>query len=266
MNDFTVQNALMTGVGLIKRRPLLILLWVFLLLLQSVFFAVIGAKMLAGLQAAGGPRGALAGPFFAYTLGISVLSLVLTALLWASAFRALLRPTDTVPLGFGLEELCIFVSQLIVQLLLGIVSSPLAILFIGRFGVSGRRMDIYAVTALGVAALLWSAIASAWAFDHRRVGLFRCWNIAKDRFWLLAGLIVGVGVLQRLAEALFRRLLVASRPGAAADPFQALSDPALLSLHVLLAVIGALAIAIVAGIVACAYRAGRPEHPAAVFA
>jgi len=285
MSDFTARSALQTGLDLIRRRPLLILLWAALTLAQTVFFTFIRARLLEQMQAGifAGAASAFSGQFLAFTAAASVLSLMLTALLWTSAFRAILRPAEGAVLALGLEELCVFVSWVIIQLVVATAAALLPVFVVSHFGAPGDDRIPFAIAVVETLGLLWSAVASAWAFDRRRVGLFRCWTIAGDRIWLLAVLVVGVDLLQRLiknlATVFIFRQYTTSRLGLLGlsvtrtrsvlvpprDPLQEIFDPAILAEYAFSAVIGALLIAIVAGVVASAYRTRETESQADAF-
>jgi hypothetical protein len=254
MDLFTTRNALQTGVDLIRRRPRLIGLWASLLLAQTVCFAVVRAMLPAG-----GHNGAL----LAYDFATAGLSLVLAALLWASAFRALLRLDDPKPLAFGKEELWLFGSWVIIQLIVQISTAALSFVLVSGFG-APAQVAAFAGMVLGVVGLSWSAVASAWAFDRRQVELFRYGTIAGGQVWLLACLVVGLAVLDRLVSAAVH-LLGAPLGGSAPRLRDVLQAPALLQ-DVLTAAFGALEITFIAGVVACGYRAeAAPDPHAAIF-
>jgi hypothetical protein len=269
MSEFTARNALLTGVELIRRRPLLVLLWAALLLAQATVFAAATREVMA--MTFSGRRAAQLLPL---TTAEAVVSLVVASVLWSSAFRAILRPAERRPLAFGPEELSVLAVSFIIQVVVMIVSGVLQVLLISRFsGVLDIRQIVNLVASVSVLGLFWSAVASVWAFDRRQVAPFRCWAIARGRFWMLATLVIGVAVLDRLAGAGVRQLmatfvapsslssLIDGPPPRLQDAFQV---PLLLQ-DVLFAAIGALQIAFIAGIVASALRASRSESQAATF-
>ncbi len=278
MDRFTARNALETGVELIRRRPLLVLLWAAVLLAPFIVFAAAGRELAAIARAdifSGRPVGAFNGQFLSLSLVEFAVSLITAAVLWCSAFRAILRPADRRPLGFGPEELSVLATWIIVQAIVAIVSAGLPILIVQQFPSLGPRLAVEAVAVGNVLGLFWSAVASVWTFDRGQIAPFRCWTIARGRFWLLAGQGVRVAVLERLAGAEVRQLAAALGnrfPVARASPLEPFGVagprvqdvfriPALLQ-DVLLASLGALEIAFIAGVVASAYRAGAPRPQA----
>ena len=280
MDEFTAKGALQTGLDLIRRRPMLILLWAALLLADTIGF-VVGRQELMGWVRegidAGRPSGSFSGFLLPYTLAAAMLSLVVTSMLWASAFRALMRPSVRVPLSFGLEELSVFATRLIIQLVAAVLSPPLQMFLFSRFNALDARAIVEVVmAALGVLGLFWSAVASGWAFAKLQVAPFHCWTVARGRFWLLACLVIGVAVVERLADAAIHQGVVALgrnpifAPPLSTNPFQPAGArlatvfqlPALLQ-DATYAVIGALVIAFVSGIVTSAYRASLAQPQAA---
>jgi hypothetical protein len=271
MDEFTIGSALLTGVRLVRRRPWLVVLWAAVLLAQTLVFAAAAQAFMATVRASGEGLASQNVELLAFTLARAAVSLVFATLLWSSAFRAILRPVVRRPFGFGPEELSVFAVWAITQGIVVIISAPLPLLLLGRVPVN-PRLILNAGAAVTVLGLFWSAVASVWAFDRRQVAPFRCWTIARGRFWLMAGLVVGVAVLDRLANVGIRQLAAAVGyllpPSNVVQAETAVVDlfrvPALLQ-EVLSAAVGALEIAFVAGIVACAYRAGAPELQAAAF-
>ena len=274
MDEFTA-GSLSTGARLIRERPLLVLLWTVVLMAQTVVFAAAAQEIRAGAQGAflaGRFPSSVTGQLLSLNLVRLIVSLVIAALMWSSAYRAVLRPADRRLVGLGPEELSVFGAWVVTQLVVGVVSAALQFVIIGQFApmdvmlAVGAMMNAAAV--VGAAGLFWSAVASVWAFERRQIAPIRCWTIAGDRFWLLAALVLGVAILEHLAGAGVSRL-TAAPPGSNplgvtaphADPF---GVPALLQ-QGLTAVLGALEIAFIAGIVATAYRASRPVDQAAAF-
>jgi hypothetical protein len=281
MDRFTARNALETGFDLIRRRPLLVLLWAAVLLAQTLVYAS-AARELAAIARegifSGRPASAYNGQALALTVVNSGVSLVVAALLWSSAFRALLRPAERRALAFGAAELAVFTAWLIIQLVAFGASIPLQMLIVGFFRAVNPRLFLDLFIAVTVLSLFWSAVASVWAFGRGQIAPFRCWTIARGRFWLLAGLVVGVAVLDRVAGVGIGELATALRhllpvaPISPSEPFGApapsvkdvFQAPALLR-DVLSAAVGALEIAFIAGVVACTYRASGQEPQAASF-
>ena len=282
MDEFTAKGALQTGFDLIRRRPWLVLLGAALLLAETIGF-VVGRQEFMGWVREGVDAGRTSDSFrgflLPYTLAAALLSLVVTSVLWASAFRALMRPSVRVPLSFGLEELSVFATRLIIQLVAAVLSTPLQMFLFSRFNALDARVIVEVVmAALGVLGLFWSAVASGWAFATLQVAPFRCWTLARGRFWLLAGLVIGVAVVERLADAAIHQGVLALgrnpflAPPVSTNPLQPAGArlETVFQLPVLLqdatyAVIGALVTAFVAGIVTSAYRASRAELQAANF-
>jgi hypothetical protein len=279
MDQFTARNVLLTGLELTRRRPLLVALWAAVLLVHTIVYAA-AARELAVIAREGFVSGRSATRVSGQLLALSgadlVVSLVIGAVLWCSAFRAILRPTDRRPLGFGSEELSVFAVWFITQIVVQVVAVALQLLIVEGFGVVSPRLFLIMLTAVTVLGLFWSSVASVWTFGRGQVAPFRCWTIARSRFWLLAGLVLGVAVLDRLAGEGVRQLannVSHLFPVAKASPLDPLGVPGpriqdvfqapALMRDVLLAAVGALEIAFIAGVVACAYSAAPSEPQAA---
>jgi hypothetical protein len=255
MDAFTARNALLTGVALIRRRPLLVLSWAVLFLARALIFAAAYQGLLAWVSSGSGPFTNPSLPLTGFGLVRTVLSLILSAVVLASAFRAILRPQASRSFAFGREELLVFASQVITQLVasLPVLAVLAAITLVHGLGsvISGDPWIVILFQTLG---LFWSVVASVWAFERLEIAPARSWTIARGRFWLLTGLVLGVLVLRLLAGAGLDGVaagLSHSLPVAA--PFR----------YVTSAVLEALEIALLTGIVCCAYRTRLPEPQAA---
>lgn len=227
------------------------LTWAALFLARAIAFAAIDQNVLAWASA----RGSLAGhqlPLFAYGLVKTLASMILAAVLLASAFRAILRPRAQAPFGFGREELLVLASQFITQLIaaLPVLAGFGAIVLVhGLAGVLPRGR--WAETVFQTLGLFWSVVASVWAFGRLEIAPFRSWAIARGRFWLLAGLVLGVLVLRLFINAGVDDVAAALSRSLPAGPA--------LFRNVMFAVLEALEIAILAGVVCTAYGARPPE-------
>jgi hypothetical protein len=258
MDEFRAGKALLAGARLIRRRPVLVMSWAALFLARALVLTAAYQGLLAWVSArsaGGAPVTDLSLPLAGFGLGRTALSLILSAVLFASAFRALLRPPASPYFGFGREELFVLASQVITQLIAGlpVLAVLAAITLVHGLGsvIAGDRWIVIIFQTLG---LFWSVVASVWAFDTLEIAPVRCWTIARGRFWLLAGLVPGVLVLRLLAGAGLDGVaagLSHSLPVAA--PFR----------YVTSAVLEALEIALLAGIVSSAYRTGVPASQAA---
>ena len=281
MERFTAKSALLTGVDLIRRRPWLVVLWAALWLVLTLVLLVGYREVVAWTRAGifDGSSRYSSEPLFAYALTEAVLQLVLTAVLWASAFRAILRPAERGPLRFGGEELFVLGALLVPLLVALVVSVPLSVVMVSTQALSGGWLTIRGpAMVVDVLVLFWGAVAAVWAFGRLQVAPFRCWRIARGRFWLLAGLVIGVVVLQHLAVAGIQPLTVAlsahfpGNPSPLVNPLlprpadlTAVFRPPALLRDGLGAVIKAIEIAFVGGIVASAYRASPAQPQAASF-
>jgi hypothetical protein len=278
MERFTAKSALLTGVDLIRRRSWLVILWAAMSLALTIVFAESYAEFMARVRpGVFSQRTTRDGFLLAYSLAKAVISLVLTSVLWASALRAILRPAERRRLGFGPEELCVLGAWIIPEVVVALVSAPVTVVIISE-RLNFQVLQI-AMAAVAIAGLFWSAVGAVWAFGKGQVAPIRCWTVARGRFWLLAGLVVGVAVLERLGVIGVQRLARAvafhigpvfaqpSPPTVALDPgphFENLFEPAALLRYVLESVLGALQIAFLSGIVASAYRAAAEPQAASV--
>ncbi|HEY4028871.1 MAG TPA: hypothetical protein VGM25_00885 [Caulobacteraceae bacterium] len=279
MDAFTARNALLTGALLIRRRPLLVLLWAALFLALTMVFAVtFDAYMgwVSSRYAAGAGIASLNLLSGAYAVARAVLQMILAAILWTSAFRAILRPGTPPSLRLGGEELLVLGARVITQIAAAVPAFAFQGALFAPHGLAGlREVDRPIMMALDFLGVFWSAVAGVWAFEKAQIAPLRCWTIARDRFWLLAGLVLGVLLLRSLAAIGIAQLAttVGHLFPPAIDPrghlfivspkLQDAFKASALLRDILTAALRALEIVFLAGIVSSAYRARRQEPQAA---
>jgi hypothetical protein len=273
MGEFTAKSALLTGVDLMRRRPLLILLWVALLMAwsvaSSITFQTFQAWRSAGI-AAGRPPSSLLGQSLVYTTSMTVATMVVQGVLWAWAFRAFAWPTERAPKALGRKELAAAASVVIVQLVVAAISGAL-IVFISDWVI--RAAGLIAVgpmtqapsAALGTLGIYWAAVAGVWAYARGEIALVRCWTLTRGRFWTVTGLAAGIAAIAYVLRAADRALIgmLTHQARLPAMTLQTLVGTPIIFVTLAGALITVLQMAFIAGIVVSAYRASHPEPQAA---
>lgn len=259
---FTVRGALLEGGNLIRRRPMLLVTWTLLFLCLSVIAAGIAQVQddMLRAQIAAGKSPNTIGPPYAL-LGLeAVISLMFSSIVWASAFQALLRPEVRRPIGFGKAVLMVLAVRLVTQLAATLPLALLPLLAVYVRGSAILSVTGPVATAIGILGVLWSAVASVWAFDKLKFAPFRSWAVAKGHFWPFAVVFVLVALIIQMIGATVRTAalylphtgLLPTRPGLAN-----LASAPILAQMVAAAVLVALEIALLAGITAHAYKASE---------
>jgi hypothetical protein len=264
MDGFTAKGALHAGLDLIRRRPLLILLWAVLFLAADL--ATVGAHQTfqawRGAQiAAGQTLYSLTGAMMTYNMAVLVVTPVIQAVLWTSAFRAFLRPNERGPLALGREDLAAMVSWAIVELIVTLVSIPLTVFVTWQVTSAGgpiatQPMLQASESVFAAIGLYWAAVAGTWACARGEIGLLRCWTLTRGRFWAVTGLVAGLAVIAYGLRAGVRALLgVLTHHGLPPATLQGLVGSPVIFITLAGAVITALQMTFVVGVVTSAYRA-----------
>jgi hypothetical protein len=269
MDSFTAKGALLVGYDLIRRRPLLVLLWAVVFL--AVDLATLAAfdafrawreTALAGRGAYGVMRMSMA-----YNAAAIVMTTIVQGALWASAFRALLGLSGRL----GGRALMAAVSWVVVQLIATLASVPLTVF------VTERAVSVFGPTAafspalrapaavLGAMGLYWAAVAGTWAVARGEIALLRCWSMTRGRFWTVTGLVAGLAVVVYVLRAALRALLGVLHPHGGVITLQGLVASPAIFVTLTGVVITALQMVFLAGIVTSAYRASRSDRQTASF-
>lgn len=240
MDGFSARDAVVAGVSLARRRPGVMLVWVLLDLAVAILNA-------AGIQ--------LQKSLVAATLAMDVLALGISVVVWTSAYRALLRPDDRRRAALGRAEWCVLWARVIPQVVL-----VLPLLFLVpirlRFPQWAPALDTLFVTFTIVIAF-WSAVAGVWAFDRLEIALVRCWRLARGRFWKLAAVFVACALVVRGVRwgVSSAALLMNHQVPLGRITLDKMGSPPVLFVTAASAVVSALEVALLAGVVVTAYQA-----------
>jgi hypothetical protein len=258
MENFTAKGALLAGCDLIRRRPLLILLWVVLFLALDLATLSISEafRVWRGSGLAGRASYPVLRILMAYNTVMIVLSLVVQAVLWTSAFRAYGRAPS--PLGW--KDFVAAVSWTVVQLIVTLATVALTVMLTeqviragGPIAVGPALRAPSAVT--GAIGLYWAAVAGVWAFARGEIALLRCWTMMRGRFWTVTGLVAGLAVIAYGLRAAIRPLIGLLNPHGPPVTLQGLVESPAIFVTLAGTIITVLQMVFVAGIVVSAYRA-----------
>jgi len=233
MIRFSASDVAMTGFGVVRQRPKVLLWWV---LLHLVFISVSSTLLLTlagpaltqmmALQASHpGDDPAAQAAFLrlfqqlapVYLLLVPV-TLAFYALLFAAMSRAVLRPGDNAfgYLRLGADEwrqFLLFLWASVVgiglELALIVVGTVLVIVVAAAYAAMNRNaatgagggaaMAALALVGLFVAAYVYVmvrfSLASAMTFDTGKVSLLKSWRLTKGRFWPMFGAYLIAGIL-----------------------------------------------------------------------
>lgn len=212
--DFKVTDAAYEGFRLVRREPKVIAVWA---LVTLAFGAILGAAMamsgfsrfMSGPQVGTMTPEVLAG--FLAGEGIAIIgAIVITSVLGAGVYRAILRP-DEAPatrLRLGGDELRLMllsvimglvftgltIALMIPMILVGVAVGVVGGLSGGAPGASGM-IGVVLVVLVSYLALLAGlvffavrlSLAGVMTFAERRLRVFDSWRLTKGRFWKLLG-------------------------------------------------------------------------------
>ena len=209
---FSATDAAFEGFRVVRRTPMTIVWWaLFYLVFTVLMFGLAGGSMLTMMGAAeqlqGNPTPApedLAPMFQAYGAFFGIimpLAIIMGAVLYGAANRAVLKPTER-NWGFmraGMDEVRIFVVSLVLAIigmvLLGVLVLVAGVVtgFAAASGGSGAGIltGVVAFCAVAVLAIFLSirfCLASPITFVEKRIAIFDSWGMTKGRFWPLFGM------------------------------------------------------------------------------
>lgn len=215
MADFSVGEAVGAGFGLIRRQPLSVIVWGFVLLIMQLLVMMNFGPLYSAMATqvltnpAAGPAGILAteGQFpQALAIGnlLSFLQLFVGGIIYCAVFRAVLRPDapGVAYLRLGMAELFLFVFifGLIVAMFFGafigalIVAAVVGILAVAHAGVAAAILGVMSVVAL-VWLIVWLALrlslVGPMIVADNKFHLFDAWRLTRGK----AGKLFGVGAL-----------------------------------------------------------------------
>jgi hypothetical protein len=240
MDGLSARASVTEGLGLIRRRPGLLIVWALLDLAVAILNAAANAlqKNLIAVAA-----------MDLVAIGISVV-------VWTSAYRALLHPDNRGRMTLGRAEWCVLWARLVPQLIL---AAPLLLLVPLRLYLPPQSAPVLDVLLLAIAVGtgFWSAVSGVWAFDRLQIAPFRSWRLAEGRLWKLTAVFVAGALAVRGVRwaVRFAAVLLNHHTPLGRITVSEMGSLPVLVFTVASAVISALEVAVLAGIVAAAYRA-----------
>jgi len=271
MAAFPIRQAVLEGFGLVRRQPGTIAIW-FALGLAKLLIA--GAILRWTTQSEYGSVAALLS--MAFGAGLAILTTTaFDAVLWAAAFRAFLRPGEGrfAYLRLGNVELCMMGLVFSWALVVGLFGQALAIAATEvRLQISPFQILVGAGVGslLGTMTFVRFVLTPAVLVDCNRVSLSKSWRLTGSVFLPLTGILAATQILRMAAHWLGRWLIAAlngpfEHSGSAwlnTQPHGALTSSLLqmtsapqVVLDIYLAALGALGVAVAAGILTTAYQA-----------
>jgi hypothetical protein len=194
------------GFGLLRRRPLAVLVWglIYAAVMVGMMFVMrpLFAAQASAMQPDGDPRammaslGAMIGRIFLMEL---VMLMVFTVLMTA-AQRAVLRPAEPgfASIRLGMDEvrmfaltLLVFIGSYIGFVILAMVLGMIAALLATAVGVgaAGVAMLVAMLVAFGI--FIWFEVRLCLAFPltllRRKIIIGESWRLTRGRFWTLFG-------------------------------------------------------------------------------
>lgn len=208
---FSASEAAFEGFRIIRREPKNVAAWAVVLLVFDVV-AMLGMlpflRSAAAFQSSGAatmtPAQGLAmlGQVGQVYLVMIPISLIMTSVLAAAVYRAVLRPQDQ---GFGrlklggdelrlfglllLEYVLIFAALLVVGIVIGALAGVLAAATPAAMGVRAGLLVLLCVVVFCAAIWVWVRLsfAAPLTFSQGRIRLFSSWKLTRGRFWPLFG-------------------------------------------------------------------------------
>lgn len=217
MASFSASDAALSGFRLAGRKPMLILAWAGIsLVFAIIYFAVAAMAMIpmmgviANPDAANSPEAIAAASSGSVLVNLVTLplSLLMSSMSQAAAYRAILRPEDRGLAYFKLggDELRILVVNLVLTVLFGIAAVAVFLVMgiVGggmmfATGGGGEGGGTGAVGGLVIFLLVLAAIigsiffavrfslAAVITFATRKISIFETWSMTAGRFWPLLG-------------------------------------------------------------------------------
>ncbi len=212
MAAFSISDTAFTGFGIVRHKPVVVLIWVVVQLIVSAvitsatvtfFGPLMGQAQGFSATAGADPAQAMAmlrqlAPFYAASL---VFSVFFYAILFSTMNRAVLRPTEDafgyIRLGADeLRQLALVVIYFVLAifayiglLIVGIIIAGL-VASLANLGALAPLIALPLVLA-GMAALgVKLSLASAQTFATGKLNLFGSWSLTKGRFWPMLGAYV----------------------------------------------------------------------------
>lgn len=305
MADFSISEALGVGTGLVTRKPLAVLAWgvlpVIIVVPLLLLFAGTLITVIVEAARAGADRSAIAaamlpqiGALFLFILLAVVIAWVVTAMISAAAFRAVLHPEQSSfgYLRLGPQELWLMAVNFVIGLVFFGIGLALAIpqaivnLAMLNSGAGERLTAVLLFTLAREVITIWIwlrlSMALPMTFAQRKFQLFKSWAITRGHTVQLLGfcvlaiiilsainivaLCVGVGGTFALAGG----AIAAARANpevffASPQAVLAAAGPAIGLWAVLLVIIGGVSNAIFRAPFAYIYRSLAGDDAAAAF-
>ena len=295
MTTFSPSDAALEGFRLTRERPRVLLAWSVFQFMVSVVMATLmiglGGQHLMAIEQAGAdgqtdPSAMVAelaelGPVY---LAMLAVGLVLTSIMAAAVYRAVLTPQDDrqAYLRLGRDEFRLMVLKLAfvciwggivfgVVLVAALVSTMASVFGSSVGGFAGLVTGLFAIGVLLFIAVRLS-LAPVITFAEKRIAIFDSWNLTRGVFWRLLGAylvalacIVVVALLGLVIFTAIAAIIVVSAGGQIADAGAAFSPnptsfatyftPTTLAYLAFAALLSALYYAVITAPGAVAYRA-----------
>lgn len=224
----SVSSILNGAFGLVRERPLAVLVWCGCYLAVTIGWALYWMPFQSALLTAGANPGRTIEDLPALFIGIGLFGLgaiIVQMVLITAAYRAVLRPRESgfAFLRFGMDEVrqIVLAIVMIVGFYILIFVGFFAIAFGGAFlagiGTAGKVLGILLGIVLGIAFLclcIWLAVRLCVAFPlmvlRRRFAIGEAWRLSRGNFWTLFGAFIVVAVLYIVCAGVIGTLTAAS--------------------------------------------------------
>jgi hypothetical protein len=295
MATFSIGDAAMSGVRIIREHPKAVLVWslaYFVLVLSPQFIglALLAPELMAGQELARSEDVAVATDLQGRTVLLQLIQIV-TSLFWSAVFygavyRAVLEPDNSSRwyVRFGNQEFLVGAVSVVAGMLLGFMLCAIAVPFLVVFAFNttmGHAMPIagwIVVTVLGCVGLLvlfWITIrlslAVPMSFEQRAFRLFESWALTRGHAANIFFANLVAAVLTTLFAAVVVAVLIALGLGGGVmasglgrfDGSGPLAWPALLTAGAAISILTTVAYTLMAAPSAVIYRRLRePPAPA----
>ena len=209
MAAFSISDTAFTGFGIVRHKPVAVLIWFLVQLVVSVAFSVVMIARFGPLiqqmaamntTAASDPAQAMAllrqmAPFYGFLL---LFALIFYPVLFATMNRAVLRPSED---AFGyirlgpdeLRQLALVLIYIVLAIVAELAVSIVVTIPGAVLGAVAHQPALAIVLVLVVVPLVLAALwvklslASAQTFATGKIDVFGSWALTKGQFWPMVG-------------------------------------------------------------------------------